>query len=262
MGSRPIKELDDDLLAHLGGSWDSPPVLVPGWEPTRRWTSFGCKRRRSWGHVRPGGGAGRTDRMEGSPALVVAALLADGLSGRRDGRDRAEPIRGCRVLEERNEIDATQRICCGSDICWPRSQTMTNRTSCSTTTRCSRIPSSRCVPSRYISPSPLPTTTSQGRRRSSRPLIATSPRRPVARRRPTPVVTENPVLALAQTVWNGGAVSVDALDATVRQAIEQGWLRHRSTRRIRPGTGAQRRSDRAPPASNRQRADEDGVRRA
>jgi hypothetical protein len=26
-----IKELDNDLLAHLGGSWDSPPVLDPGW---------------------------------------------------------------------------------------------------------------------------------------------------------------------------------------------------------------------------------------
>lgn len=26
------KELDDELLAHLGGSWDRPPVLDPGWE--------------------------------------------------------------------------------------------------------------------------------------------------------------------------------------------------------------------------------------
>lgn len=27
-----IKELDDDLLAHLRGSWDRPPVLESGWE--------------------------------------------------------------------------------------------------------------------------------------------------------------------------------------------------------------------------------------
>jgi len=27
-----IVELDDELLAHLGGSWDQPPVLDPGWE--------------------------------------------------------------------------------------------------------------------------------------------------------------------------------------------------------------------------------------
>ena len=27
-----IKELDDRLLARLGGAWDTPPVLPPGWE--------------------------------------------------------------------------------------------------------------------------------------------------------------------------------------------------------------------------------------
>jgi hypothetical protein len=30
--NRDIKELNDELLAHLGGSWDQPPVLDPGWE--------------------------------------------------------------------------------------------------------------------------------------------------------------------------------------------------------------------------------------
>src|SRR5690606_4102139 len=30
--NRAIQELDDELLAHLGGSWDHPPVLTPGWE--------------------------------------------------------------------------------------------------------------------------------------------------------------------------------------------------------------------------------------
>ena len=30
--NRAIQELDDELLAHLGGSWDHPPVLDPAWE--------------------------------------------------------------------------------------------------------------------------------------------------------------------------------------------------------------------------------------
>jgi hypothetical protein len=30
--NRHIKELDDELLAALGGSWDQPPALSPGWE--------------------------------------------------------------------------------------------------------------------------------------------------------------------------------------------------------------------------------------
>ena len=30
--NKAIQELDDELLAHLGGAWDQPPVLDPGWE--------------------------------------------------------------------------------------------------------------------------------------------------------------------------------------------------------------------------------------
>ena len=30
--NRSIKELNDEVLAHLGGAWDQPPVLDPGWE--------------------------------------------------------------------------------------------------------------------------------------------------------------------------------------------------------------------------------------
>ena len=29
--NRAVKELDDELLAHLGGAWDQPPLLEPGW---------------------------------------------------------------------------------------------------------------------------------------------------------------------------------------------------------------------------------------
>ena len=31
-----IMQLDDELLAHLGGAWDQPPVLDPGWEHDAR----------------------------------------------------------------------------------------------------------------------------------------------------------------------------------------------------------------------------------
>ena len=27
-----LVQLDDEVLAHLGGAWDQPPVLDPGWE--------------------------------------------------------------------------------------------------------------------------------------------------------------------------------------------------------------------------------------
>jgi hypothetical protein len=34
--NRPIKELDDEVLAELGGSWDQPPVLTEGWAEDAR----------------------------------------------------------------------------------------------------------------------------------------------------------------------------------------------------------------------------------
>lgn len=34
--NRHVRELDDRLLAELGGSWDQPPTLSPGWEHERR----------------------------------------------------------------------------------------------------------------------------------------------------------------------------------------------------------------------------------
>jgi hypothetical protein len=34
--NRVIKELDDELLGRLGGSWDHPPVLAAGWEADAR----------------------------------------------------------------------------------------------------------------------------------------------------------------------------------------------------------------------------------
>ena len=37
---RSISELDDELLAHLGGAWDQPPVLGPGWETDSNLDAF------------------------------------------------------------------------------------------------------------------------------------------------------------------------------------------------------------------------------
>ncbi len=38
--NRAIQELDDELLAHLGGSWDQPPTLVEGWADDRSLAPF------------------------------------------------------------------------------------------------------------------------------------------------------------------------------------------------------------------------------
>ena len=35
-----LMQLDDELLAYLGGAWDQPPVLEPGWERTKGVAAF------------------------------------------------------------------------------------------------------------------------------------------------------------------------------------------------------------------------------
>lgn len=35
-----LMQLDDELLAYLGGAWDQPPVLAPGWELTKGVDTF------------------------------------------------------------------------------------------------------------------------------------------------------------------------------------------------------------------------------
>ena len=50
--NRLLKELDDELLSELGGSWDQPPVLEPGWdspplEPYRQRARCPCSTARS-----------------------------------------------------------------------------------------------------------------------------------------------------------------------------------------------------------------------
>jgi hypothetical protein len=41
--NRSIKEIDDEVLAELGGSWDQPPVLVDGWERDERLEPLRCR---------------------------------------------------------------------------------------------------------------------------------------------------------------------------------------------------------------------------
>ena len=84
-----LMQLDDEVLAHLGGAWDQPPVLDPGWSatpassrsgnaPPRSSTTPSVRSRRSGG-----------DRVEGPAALAPPAVLALGHAHRDDDRGGA-----------------------------------------------------------------------------------------------------------------------------------------------------------------------------
>jgi hypothetical protein len=222
--NRPIKELDDDLLAHLGGSWDSPPVLAPGWEhdaaleefrvrateiidtsfgpgPSRA-TPIGWKDPRLslllpfWRTVCP---------IEGTVVIV------------------RNPSEVAASLAQRNDLDTTS-----AHVLWLRYllAAMTNDAEGHLLLDHNSLfedPAGtlRAMASHFALPAPdhevIQTVADHldpALRHQHSPATA-----------PAQTLAENPVVALAQSVWNGGTVTVDALDESVRRAVEQGWLR-------------------------------------
>ena len=162
--NRPIKELDDDLLAHLGGSWDSPPVLAPGWEHDSALAEFRVR---------------ATETIEATFGPVPSRI---GPIGWKDPRlslllpfwRTVCPVEGTIVivrnpsevaasLAARNDTDTTAaHLLAGSDTCSPRSTNDEEQHLLLDHDRFSRIPSTPCGPSLFTSASRRPTTTSSG----------------------------------------------------------------------------------------------------
>jgi hypothetical protein len=73
--NKAIQELDDELLAQLGGSWDQPPTLVDGWADDPGLDPFRSRAaavlHRDFGPVDPG----RAERLIGFKDPRVALLL-------------------------------------------------------------------------------------------------------------------------------------------------------------------------------------------
>jgi hypothetical protein len=70
--NRFVKELDDELLAHLGGSWDHPPVLDPAWEDDASLDPF---RTRAEAILHDAFGSGHDRRIVGWKDPRLALLL-------------------------------------------------------------------------------------------------------------------------------------------------------------------------------------------
>jgi hypothetical protein len=222
--NRPIKELDDDLLAHLGGSWDSPPVLAPGWEHDSALAEFRVRATETieatfgpapsrvgpigwkdprlslllpfWRTVCPVEG---TVVIVRNPSEVAASLAA-----RNDTDTTTAHLLWLRYLLAAITNDAEHHLLLDHDALFE-----------------DPVDSLRAIAVHFG----LPTPDDHVIRAVVDHLDpALRHHRSPATAAPT-AAAENPVVALAQAVWNGGAVAVDALDPSVRRAVEQGWLR-------------------------------------
>jgi hypothetical protein len=218
--NRHIKEFDDDLFAHLGGSWDRPPVLAPGWEhgpglaefraraATLLDDAFGSpdERARTIGWKDPRLSLllpfWRTVIEVDATVLVVRhpEEVASSLA-RRNGLEPATS----HVLWLRYTIAATtddpDAIIVGYDQLLAEPDTSMRKMA-------GRLgldqPGAEAI--KVVSDHVDPTL-----RHHIRPSA--------------PMLGEDPLGMLARRVWNDGSPDLDILDADVRHALGQGWLR-------------------------------------
>jgi hypothetical protein len=219
--NRAVKELDDEVLAALGGSWDQPPLLSPGWEtdavldPYRERAleilgrdyadgsaPLGCKEPRMsllhpfWRTVVP---ITSTVVAVRHPVEVVGSLA------RRNGMD---PGQGAalwlRYLFAATTVPALV----------VRLDDLTDRPE----------PTAARLAEHLGLPAPTAEVLDRIRAHHDPALLHRSAGAGPEAADPEIAGPENAAVALALAVWNDGAVDLDAVAEPVRAAIAQGWL--------------------------------------
>jgi hypothetical protein len=218
----PIKALDDDLLAHLGGSWDRPPVLEPAWEEHPALDEF------------------RARAADVLDAAFDAPTSSSGPIGWKDPRlslllpfwRTVGPVDGTVIvvrhptevaasLAERNQMDPIT-----AHLLWLRY----------VLAAVDNDDNHLIVDHHALLEQPAEALAAMaahfGLSEPDDATIATvldhlepglqHHRAEAASAEADPV---NPVVALTRAVWNDGDLAVDALEPTTADAIRQGWLR-------------------------------------
>jgi hypothetical protein len=218
--NRYVKELDDELLAHLGGAWDQPPLLETGWEldpgldpfreraleilgrdlaePGAGRRPMGCKEPRLcllhpfWRTVVP---ISHTVVVVRHPSEVVASLA------RRNGM---QPGQGA-VLWLR------YLLAVASDTALLlRLDDLTDRPDATAARLAEHLGL----------PEPAPALIDEVRATHEPSLL----HRQEAGGASSADGPASPNLELALSVWNGGAIDLEAVPESVRTAVAQGWL--------------------------------------
>lgn len=216
---RALKELDDELLAEVGGAWDRPPVLVPGWETSPSLDPFRVRAAAvlddSFGpfeHRPPNVGL-KDPRL--SIVLpfwrTVTAVDATVVVVR-------DPLEVIRSLEARNGFDRTH-----SALLWLRY----------VLAALDHDPAALVVRQQDLF-TDLEPTLERLAAHLGLDAIGDTAREQIHRRvdpglyhhrAEASTASDNPVVALARDVWNDGDIDRSAISGPGAEALAQGWLR-------------------------------------
>jgi hypothetical protein len=220
--NRSIKELNDEVLAQLGGAWDQPPVLDPGWEDDAGLDPFRERAASILEHAF--GPAAMRPAIIGWKDPRLALLLPfwrtvcpidTTIVLVRDPEEVASS------LHVRNRIDAPQAA-----VLWLRylfAAAANDRGHLLIGHRAFFDDLSKTLETvaRHLDlRAPAPEVEA-----SVRDHLDVSLHHHVAAPADPPRAGANPLVALAATVWNGGRVDLRAVPDVVADAIARGWFR-------------------------------------
>jgi hypothetical protein len=218
--NRDIKELNDEVLARLGGAWDVPPVLEPGWE---RDESLDALRSRASAILEdafgaPGSSSGVIAWKDPRLSLLLpfwrtVMPIAATIVVVRDPREV-----GASLLA-RNGIDLPQAM-----ILWLRylfAGTANDRAHLLVRDRdfFVDLPGTLSRMAAHVGlPPPTQVVTDEAHAH-----LDPSLRHHVAEADED--ANEYPIVAMASMVWNHGSIDLECLPSAVRDAITYGWVR-------------------------------------
>jgi hypothetical protein len=218
--NQTIKELDDLVLATLGGSWDKPPTLPDGWELDPALDGHRKEAHdalvQAFGPGPLGGPVGFKD-PRASLLLPFWRTVVDVTTTVVVVRDPVEVVHSLHV---RNDMTTAQaallwiRYLLAATTDDPGHLLVVHETFFD-----DRLPSTLQAMARHLGlPDPTPAVVEQAAQH-------VDPQLRHHRTPPRPGRSDPPLVHIAEALWNDGDVAVDVLPDHVRLALAQGWLR-------------------------------------
>jgi len=218
--NRDVKELNDEVLARLGGAWDLPPVLEPGWEHDE---SLDPLRTRAWAVLEDAFGAARSSSdviAWKDPRLSLllpfwrtVTPIAATIVVVRDPREVAASLR------TRNGIDLPQAMVLWLRYLYAGTGNDPDHLLVRDRDFFVDLPGTLSRMAVHVGlPPPTLVVTDEARAHldpSLRHHAAEDDER----------VTENPIVAMASMVWDNGAINLECFPSAVTDAIRFGWVR-------------------------------------
>jgi hypothetical protein len=218
--NRDIKELNDEVFTHLGGSWDQPPVLDPGWERAPSLDSL---------------------REQASNVLADAfgaAWSGQDLIGWKDPRlslllpfwrtvtpitttivTMRDPAEVAASLRARNGIDVPQAALLWLRYLFAATANDTGHLLVNYADFFADLPGTLAALATHLGlhpPDPAVTV-------EAHEHLDPSLRHHIGHA--VDSADDNPLFALATAVWNGGRIELTAVPGLAAEAIRCGWLR-------------------------------------